>query len=498
MERLDVLFVTPPTDLSASYGNLKDFANAVPALGLAYMAANLRKHGYKVAILDGYCRQLPAKEMVQEIVRLNPRVAGFTVLSTSAQVTDEICLGLRQAAPGMLLVGGNTHCQVFYKDLLERGIMDVISFREGEHMMVNLMKALDEGRDFAGVAGIAYLKNGKAVESCDEGFLDDLDNLPFPAWDLYDLQSYALDPRGAAKIHNGAPKPLQILATRGCPMACTFCSSRTERSQGTKYRVRSPENIVDEIEFMVDRYGANMFTFMDLSFPLVYKHASGMCDEIVRRGLQKKIVWYSECRVKPLHEDIFKKMRDAGCVRVSFGIESMNDATLARIRKGFTADDVRKACEAAHKAGLEIDGMFMLGLPDETQDMALNTAREACKLPVRFAIFNLFTPYPGSELYDELMAAGEIKFERWSDFTSYWTIGNGRPVYVPKGWTPDDLIRIQAQAMKRFYLRPKFIVQELMNFKPSMLRTYFNGFKGLLSMGRQQAQTWPIPQKETL
>ncbi|MBF0353644.1 MAG: radical SAM protein [Alphaproteobacteria bacterium] len=498
MDQVDVLFVMPPTDLAASYGNLKDFANAAPSLGFAYMAANLQKNGYKVAILDGYSRQLSVQEVVAEVARQKPRLVGLTVLSTSAQVTEDICVGLRKAAPDILIVGGNTHCQVFYQDILERQVMDVIVFREGEHIMVRLMKALDAGEGLESVAGIAFQRQGQVVECPEDQFLNDLNDLPFPAWDLYDLDSYALDPRGAAKSKIGKPKPLQILGTRGCPMACTFCSSRSERSQGTKYRMRSPENIVDEIEYMVNRYGANMFTFMDLSFPLVYKHAVAMCDDIIKRGLNKKIIWYSECRVKPLHEDIFQKMRDAGCVRVSFGIESMNDETLARIRKGFTANDVRKACAAAHRAGLEIDGMFMLGLPDETQEMALNTAREACKLPVRFAIFNLFTPYPGSELYDELMAAGEIKFARWSDFTSYWTIGNGQPVYVPKGWTPQELISVQAQAMKRFYLRPKFILQELMNFKPSMIKTYLSGLRGLLNMGRQQAQTWPIPQKDTL
>jgi radical SAM superfamily enzyme YgiQ (UPF0313 family) len=253
---------------------------------------------------------------------------------------------------------------------------------------------------------------------------------------------------------------------------------------GTKYRMRSPRNIVDELEFMLHRYGSRVFSFMDLAFPLVERHAMAVCDEIIGRGLHRKVSWFTECRVRPLKKTMLVKMREAGCRRVCYGIESGNDATLRRLRKNFTLEHVKQACQMARDAGLEVDGMFMLGLPGESPKEAENTIRVASRLELRFAIFNLFVPYPGCDLYDDLSAANQISYQRWSDFSSYWTVAGGQPVYVPEGWTPDMLKSIQARAMWRFYLRPEFILRQIKDIKPSMIKLYWQGLMGLLGMGR--------------
>jgi radical SAM superfamily enzyme YgiQ (UPF0313 family) len=248
--------------------------------------------------------------------------------------------------------------------------------------------------------------------------------------------------------------------------------------------MRSPKNIVDEIEFMFNYHGSRVFSFMDLAFPLVEKHAMGVCNEIINRGLHRDISWFTECRVKPLKKSMLMKMREAGCRRICFGIESGNDATLRNLRKNFIVEDVKRACKMAREAGLEVDGMFMLGLPDEPPKAAENTIHLACGLGLRFAILNLFVPYPGCTLYDELSASGKINYQQWSDFSSYWTVGGGQPVYIPDGWTRDSLKSIQANAMRRFYLRPEFIFRQIKEFNFSMLHQYWQGLRGLLDMVR--------------
>jgi radical SAM superfamily enzyme YgiQ (UPF0313 family) len=248
--------------------------------------------------------------------------------------------------------------------------------------------------------------------------------------------------------------------------------------------MRSPKNIVDEMEHMLTLLGSRVFSFMDLAFPLVQKHAMAVCDEIINRGLHRQLVWETECRVKPLEPELLAKMKQSGCVRVCFGIESGNDATLRRLKKAFTVEDVRHAVKMALQVGLDVDGMFMLGLPDESAEDAHNTIRLACDLNVRFAIFNLFVPYPGCQLYDDLQEQGAIQYSNWCDFSSYWTVGGGQPVYIPSGWTAKQLKETQAWAMKRFYLRPSFIMRQLRDFNPAMLAHYWRGLASLLDIGR--------------
>jgi len=308
-------------------------------------------------------------------------------------------------------------------------------------------------------------------------FIEDLDSLPFPAWDLFPMEKYFTDPRTAVKT---GKSEMQILGTRGCPNQCTFCSSKNEKHQGTRYRMRSPSRIVDEIVYINERYGTEVFGFSDLAFPLVKSHAEEFCNELIRRKVNKKIRWVSECRVKSLDAGLLTLMKRSGCVRVCFGIESGNDNILHSIKKNFTTEDIRRAVELVRKGGIDVDGMFMIGLPGETENMIKETIAFAVDIKVRYAIFNIFAPYPGCELWDSLMKEAKIKFDSWADFVSYPSFGGGKPVYVPDGITHEKLMILQLYAMRRFYLRPTFIYEEIKRFKPSHLKKYYHGLKGLL------------------
>ncbi len=480
---LNILLIIPPTDLAASYGNLKDFSNPVPSLGLAYLASMLRREGHQVSILDAYVREMSVEQVVQHVASQRPNVVGLSVLTTSAGVSEQVLIALSQTLPEVKRVAGNMHAAIFYEDYVKQGLVDAVVFREGEYTMLELVQAWETGADLAGVQGIAFSRDGQVVVNAPRPFIDNLDELPFPAWDLYDYSLYKTDPRTAVKGFEKQHET-QILATRGCPNQCTFCSSRTDRSLGSRYRMRSPQNIVDEIECMLDLLGSHVFSFMDLAFPLVQKHAMAVCDGIIARGLHRKVVWFTECRVKPLEMEMLVKMKEAGCVRLCFGIESGNDSTLRRLKKAFTVQDIRRAVKMAHQAGLEVDGMFMLGLPGESMEEARQTVRLASEINVRFAIFNLFVPYPGCLLYDELNEQNTIHYQSWLDFSSYWTVAGGQPVYVPDGWSPEKLKEMQAWAMNKFYMRPAFILRQLRDFKPSMLGAYWRGFVNLLGIGR--------------
>jgi len=465
-------------NLAGSYGNLKRFSNPQPSIGVAYIASVLRCAGHEVSVVDAYSLQLSKDEILNALRSSGAEILGISCLSSSYDVIAELCVAARAAFPSLKIVCGNLHASLFAEEMLRGGIADFIVHKEGEYSMRDLCDALAAGKSPEGLPGVSFLSGGSLTSGPDSPFIDDLDALPYPAWDLFPLWRYGCDPRTEIVKNQ---KEIQILATRGCPNACTFCSSRTGKSLGSKYRMRSAANIADEMEYMIERYQINVFSFMDLAFPLVKKHALSLFDEIKKRGLHKKVKWGTECRVKPFDEEIAVGMKEAGCARVNFGIESGNDRILKELKKNFTVADVESAVDIAVKAGIEVDGMFMMGLPTETEAEIKDTIALALRLKLRFAIFNLFVPYPGCELYSVLSKEGKIRFEKWSDFTSYGGYSGSKPVYVPDGLTVERLLALQSLAMRKFYFRPYFIAGELARFRISKVPAYMEGFLAVMS-----------------
>jgi len=475
---MKILLLIPPTDLFRFYGGLRSFSNPQPSLGIAYIAAVLRENGYEVRVVDAYVNGYNLPQLMDIIGQFQPDLIGMSVLTPSSEVVYEISKNIRATFPAMIIVMGNLHATLFCEDILAKNYADFIVHGEGELTTLDLVKTLERQGNLENVHGISFKKNAMIINNPLRPHIEDLDSLPFPAWDLFPMEKYSTDPR--TEVKKNAVETL-ILATRGCPNQCTFCSSRTERSLGSKYRMRSPKSVVDEMVYMNRRYGGEVFSFMDLAFPLVKNHAVDFCKEIIMRGLEKKFKWVTECRVKPLDEETLLFMKQAGCMRVCFGIESGNNETLKMLRKNFTIDDVRRAVKLAKKSKLEVDGMFMIGLPGESEALVNETINFALELDLRYAIFNIFVPYPGCDLYNTLKAEGKIRFGKWSDFTSYPTYAGGKPVYVPDHLTHDQLMNLQKQAMRKFYLRPRFIYEEFKRIKISKIKEYYQGLRAILS-----------------
>ncbi|NQV04848.1 MAG: cobalamin B12-binding domain-containing protein, partial [Candidatus Omnitrophica bacterium] len=471
---MKILLLIPPTDIERSYGKLKKFSNPQPSIGVAYIAAVLRKNGHDVQVMDAYVKGDSLSDIVNKIRQYAPDVIGLSVLTPSAEVVYEISKNIRTVFPNIKIVMGNIHASLFSNEILTKGYADFIIHREGELTMSELFRALESGGRLESVKGISFKKDGAIIDNPINPPIEDLDSLPFPAWDLFPMDKYSTDPR--TEVRKGIVER-QILATRGCPNQCTFCSSRTEKSLGSKYRMRNPKCVVDEMVYMNERFGDDVFGFTDLAFPLVRDHAIGFCNEIIKRGYAKKFKWFTECRVKPLDIELLTLMKKAGCVRVCFGIESGNDKILKVLKKNFTVDDVRNSVLMTRKAGIVVDGMLMIGLPDEVEEDINQTIDFAVKLKLRYAIFNIFVPYPGCELYDTLKSENKINYKNWSDFTSYPSYSGGMPVYVPDGLSKEKLMELQKKAMKKFYLRPGFILNEITNFKFNKIGHYIEGLK---------------------
>jgi radical SAM superfamily enzyme YgiQ (UPF0313 family) len=239
---------------------------------------------------------------------------------------------------------------------------------------------------------------------------------------------------------------------------------------GKVYRRRDPIKIVDEYEYLIDRYKVKQIGFVDPIFPLVKKDLRPLCDEIVNRGLDKRCQWLSETRCDRLDQETADLMYYGGCRRVLMGIESGVDLLLGNVNKNITTKKVREGVACANNAGLQTVGLFMIGMPGETPEMTRETVEFSMDLDLDFAKYAITVPFPGSKLFDDRWQKDLFR-DDWENYTTF-NPDPDRLIYHPHGYNPKQLIEMQAWALRKFYLRPEQIKKqmfELRTISPKML-----------------------------
>jgi len=243
----------------------------------------------------------------------------------------------------------------------------------------------------AAADGLTWMADCEPGTNKSRALLRDLGSLPDPAWHLFPYHRYGLLP-----FADFAKPVLTMTGSRGCPYRCDYCS--LINSGGKVYRRRDPIKIVDEYEFLVERYGVKQIGFVDPIFPLVKNDLKPFCEELVKRGLDKKCQWLSETRCDRLDQETCDLMYWGGCRRVLMGIESGVDLLLGNVNKKMTTKKVREGVANAKAAGLQTVGLFMIGMPGETPEMTRETVEFSVDLDLDFAKYSIKTPFPGSQL----------------------------------------------------------------------------------------------------
>ena len=370
-----------------------------PPLGPAYVAANLREAGHAVQLLD--CSFLHREEALRQALTADAEVVGVYCMATMTE--DCQWFAERLHAHCKLLVAGGPLPTCDPGVFLEH--FDVVVRGEAEQTMRELLAAHETGSDLAAVPGVvtraaadAHASGADARGSGGAGaaapprpFAQDLDAIPFPARDLLPNDRY---------IRFGKQKYgfsiTTVMSTRGCPYACDFCSNVVF---GNSYRERSAENVVDEIEAALG-LGYDRISFADDVFTLNARRVLDICAEIDRRGL--RFAWECLGRVDTFDHATALAMKQAGCFRIFFGIESGNDRILKLMNKQITTGQAREAVESAHRAGLEVGAFFILCYPGETDDTVLETLRFATTLPLDYLGLTMPYPLPGTTLFDRV------------------------------------------------------------------------------------------------
>jgi radical SAM superfamily enzyme YgiQ (UPF0313 family) len=269
-----------------------------------------------------------------------------------------------------------------------------------------------------------------------------------------------------------------IIVARGCPFKCSYCS----RTFGRTFRAHSIERIIEEIQDLIETYRIRQINIEADTLTVKKTFLRDLCHALIENGIQQKIRWTCESRVDTIDEDMLNLMKQAGCWQISYGVETGSQRLLNLINKGVTLTQVEQAFRLTKKAGISIRGFFMLGLPTETRQESFETIAFAKKIDPLWAQFTITVPYPGTQMFDELDRAGQIRTYDWRRYNTWsgWK-GEDEIPFIPEGRTIEELAELQKMALRAFYLRPSVIWKFMKTIRsPKDLEKYFNGFLVLL------------------
>lgn len=395
-----------------------------PPIGLAYLASTLERGGHQVVIVDAVgeapFQVVPLFEgsvlgtglSVPEIVERIPPETDFigvsAMFSGEWPYVKEVIRGIRQAFPETPLVGGGEHFTAVPEFSLEDcPEIDLCVTGEGEETLLELVNTLGQWDKLEDVAGIAYRKDGQPVRNFARKRIRELDDIPLPNWELVPLENYLSNGLGYG-VNRGRSIPL--LATRGCPYQCTFCSNPAMWT--TRWLARDPQLVLDEIEFYVRRYSVTNVDFYDLTAVVKKQWIVDFCQGLLDRGLN--ITWQlpSGTRTEAIDEEVTRLLFQSGCRNLTYAPESGAPTTLKRIKKKIKLDRMLDSMAAAVRSGMNLKTNIIIGFPDETAKEVWQTIHFLTKMAwvgVHDVSISMFSPYPGSELFDMLRDRGQLQ-----------------------------------------------------------------------------------------
>jgi radical SAM superfamily enzyme YgiQ (UPF0313 family) len=439
-----------------------EIAQPNPPLGLGYLAGILRAHGHRVDLLDCAIMKDSYTRIRDQIKALNPDVIGITALSSYYSEMRRLARVLHPLHIPIIL--GGVHVSALPELSLRECGADFVVIGEGELTTLELMDDWQDTITRKQLDGIAYLENGMFKRNPARQLISNLDELPFPAWDLINPLKYPFHPHGEIiKRFPVAP----ILTTRGCPYSCIYCAS-TQFWRRT-FRKRSAKNIVDEIEYLVNTFKIREIHLWDDNFTLQKKHVVAFCREILQRKLDLTFACPNGVRIDYLNKEILTLMRRTGFYSLTFAIESGSQTILDKASKKIDLKVIPTMLKTAKKLGYIVPSFFIFGLPGETYTTARRTIQFAKNLPLDTAVFFMAKPLPGSRLFDDWMLKNDlmkINYD-WFHFnepTNQIILSDGK-----------KKLKLPTDAYREFIFRPKQILRLLKMFyfypKRGMLQT---------------------------
>ncbi len=455
---MKILLINPPSEymIRASLPPVvEDSTGFYPPLGLLYVAAYAEDvEGCEVKLLDCDAQGIHHSDLFEMITAFRPDVVGIQAMTFTLIDAVEVARAAKKAAPDALIVMGGPHPTLYPEETISIPEVDVIIRGEGEYTFQALLKALQSGRSPASIYGALTKDKNTEGYPCLEklDYIQDLDELKMPARHLLDLSRYFSSLVAPRRITT-------MMSSRGCPGKCVFC----DRPQmGKVFRKRSAESVVKEMTHCVRDLCVKEIIFYDDTFTIDRERVIEICDRITGSGL--KVNWDIRARVDTMTPQMISKLRQAGCVRIHYGVETGSPRLQKLIRKNLSLDKVREVFTLTRKAGIETLGYFMIGLPTEGRAEVEETMKMVLSLPMDYAHIATFTPYPGTVIYREALESGFYDRDYWREFARA-----PDPHFTPRYWnehfTDAQLLDLLKDAYYQFYSRPGYMLQRLIKVR---------------------------------
>jgi len=398
---MEFLLINPPMSYEKVSKKYKKYTYEAyaPSLGLLYIATPLEKRGHKVKLTDFLAEEFTEERLKEAISKVD--VVGITVNSYVAGAVSKIADFIKKTNPDIKLIIGGPHCTIQGKRALMEINADISVAGEGEGAIVQIVDALEGKKKLTDVNGVYYRENGVIKSGLPPREIENLDMVDFPSRHLVGDYTYGKDVKGIAFFARG--KVTSIVTTRGCPFNCRFCVIKAITK---KYRMRSAENVVKELEEIAREYDSVFI--MDDNFLSDKKRVHKIMDILIEKKLDLDI-WVTGVRVDSAEKKLFKKMKKAGVKSLLFGIESGSQDVLDFYNKRVDLDSIRKAIILSSKMGFFTVGNFIIGSPVEAEGHIKDTIRFAKELPLDFVYFFVFSYQKGSPLWQEAFESGKIE-----------------------------------------------------------------------------------------
>ncbi|MHA1267688.1 MAG: B12-binding domain-containing radical SAM protein [Candidatus Helarchaeota archaeon] len=388
------------------------YGELIPNIGLAYLMTVTEKN-HKISLIDLTFHRTDWKAYVKRMVRkTRPKVIALSCLTFNFNVALQVATYIKDLDADISTIFGGIHPTLLPREVLKHKIVDAICIGEGEETFQEYLNHIEKGISLKGVKGIWYKENGKIVHNELRPLISDLDTLPFPNWDLWELDKYLNSPSHM--------KFMEMLGSRGCPYHCTYCSNHALQQllPGTYVRFRSAENIIAEIKLMKKRYykkGFQFINFWDEIFGLNKKIFEQFCKLYINERLHEEIFWTCNNRADLITNQWAQLVKSAGCFLIRIGIEAGNEYIRNKIyKKNITNKQILDATKILKKHDLLVRFNLMLGGPHETIATMTESLQLVKRLKPDAFFFSIFQPLPKTEILEEIDALhGKINYHGW-------------------------------------------------------------------------------------
>lgn len=440
----------------------------VPPLDLLYAASVLRDEydEIEVDVIDANAMELYELIHVKRIVDLRPDFVIFSAktfeINSIYRIVDEI----KKRLPNTIIVLSGSHASALPKKTLEESRnLDFVFIGEGDSIIINFIKEFSQDRNYANIKGLGY-REGKKVVVNEPSYVEDLSTLSLPARDLLNNSLYS---------SSLSSTNTSIRATRGCFGKCYYCD--VKNCFGSKVRVRSASDVVQEIEDCYSQFGIKFFSFIDHLFSYDKSFVKDFSNQIIEKGLNKKIQWICNSRVDTLSEEELVLMSKAGCVMIGIGIEVGDNSVLEKIGKNITLRNVNSFIIGMKKAGILSIGYVIMGFPFETKKDIEKTKSVLLDLNPDFIQISMATPLPGSRLYSDTVRADLLLSQNWNDFAFL-----NKSIIRNPNFSSDYLIEFRNKAIRDFYFRITKILRLTLFLIFKSKVSYWNSFKSFIKI----------------